>query len=334
MGGSGRVVCVTLNAAIDRTYYHEDLRIGHINRVQKVVSQAGGKGNNVARAIHRLGGCVTATGFVAGQNGQFIEVGLQKEGIATAFCTVPAGESRVCLTLVDAANHTATEFMEPGVAITMRDVEQLCQQLKGMVEPGSFVIFSGSLPPGCTISAFAHLIEVTQRLGARVVVDTSGDALIHAARCRPYAMKPNEHEVEALLANASGAESELPADRETKLRDMLVQLQQSGVALPIVTLGSNGCIACDHDTIYRVHAPEVSVKNAVGSGDCFLGGVVYGLATGQSISSALAIGTAAGAVNATKESAGMIQHEEVMHLAGQIQVTAEPWVQAHTSPRS
>ena len=50
------VVTVTMNPAIDKTVEIDELLPGGLNRIQKVEYDAGGKGINVSKTIHELGG--------------------------------------------------------------------------------------------------------------------------------------------------------------------------------------------------------------------------------------------------------------------------------------
>ena len=82
------ILCVTANAAIDKTAVISPFRLDQIHRAGKMLALPGGKGCNVARALKQLGEPSLVTGWVGGFAGQFIESGLQKEGIETAFVHV------------------------------------------------------------------------------------------------------------------------------------------------------------------------------------------------------------------------------------------------------
>ncbi|MCZ7669359.1 MAG: PfkB family carbohydrate kinase [Chloroflexi bacterium] len=89
------ILCVNLNAAIDKTIIVDGFQLGAIHRPEAVKSLAGGKGCNVARALKQFGEKPVVTGWVGGAAGQFIENGLQAEGIATDF-VYTGFESRTC----------------------------------------------------------------------------------------------------------------------------------------------------------------------------------------------------------------------------------------------
>ena len=83
------IVTVTMNPAIDKTVDLQALLPGGLNRIQRVAYDIGGKGINVSKTIHALGGESIATGFVAGNTGKTMEQGLKGLGIGTK---PPAGE--------------------------------------------------------------------------------------------------------------------------------------------------------------------------------------------------------------------------------------------------
>ena len=87
------IVTVTMNPAIDKTVDLEALLPGGLNRIQKVAYDIGGKGINVSKTIHALGGRSIATGFLAGNTGKAMEQGLKELGIEARFLWVD-GETR------------------------------------------------------------------------------------------------------------------------------------------------------------------------------------------------------------------------------------------------
>ena len=87
------IVTVTMNPAIDKTIDVEHLERGGLNRIQHVELDAGGKGINVSKTIHELGGKSVVTGFVAGNTGKIIQNVMKEWNIESDFIEV-AGETR------------------------------------------------------------------------------------------------------------------------------------------------------------------------------------------------------------------------------------------------
>jgi tagatose 6-phosphate kinase len=61
-----------MNPSIDISYPLSSLAIDTVNRTDQVTKTAGGKGLNVTRVIHDLGGDVVATGVLGGFHGAYI----------------------------------------------------------------------------------------------------------------------------------------------------------------------------------------------------------------------------------------------------------------------
>ena len=67
------IYTVTLNPSIDFIVRIDQLNLGSVNRMVSDDKFAGGKGINVSRVLQRLGVGNTATGFLGGFTGHFIE---------------------------------------------------------------------------------------------------------------------------------------------------------------------------------------------------------------------------------------------------------------------
>ena len=82
------IATVTLNPALDKTIYVERLVVGDTNRIERIETDAGGKGVNAARVLKELGADVLALGFLGGKAGRFIMHVLEEEGIPSDFVHV------------------------------------------------------------------------------------------------------------------------------------------------------------------------------------------------------------------------------------------------------
>src|SRR5690242_5221432 len=106
------IATVTLNPAIDKTVTVPDFAVGKLNRAGAERSDPGGKGINVAKTLAVLGVPVTALGFAAGLNGDYLRRSLDALGIAHEFVSVP-GETRVNLKIEDPLIGAETELNLP-----------------------------------------------------------------------------------------------------------------------------------------------------------------------------------------------------------------------------
>jgi len=305
------ITTVTLNAAIDKTYYVPSFTPGEVHRVARQVAEPGGKGNNVAKVIRLLGGEVTASGFIAGNNGAFIETGLQARGIHTAF--IPAkGESRVCLNIMDESSGLSTELLEQGPVVKRAQLAQLKQSLLQLAGDSSIVVMSGSLLPGAPAELYAELIGIVKEAGAQAYLDTSGIALSAGIEAKPHFVKPNEHELAVWLGKMSLTENE-SIEAAHKLSD-------EGISQVCVTLGERGTIAVIDGQGFRVISPTIQAVNTVGCGDSFVAGMAYSQSRGDTPADRLRLATAASAANAMSERAGHIEDDVFQQLLHQVKI--------------
>ncbi|OPA79993.1 1-phosphofructokinase [Paenibacillus selenitireducens] len=302
------ITTVTLNAAIDKTYTVPSFDFNHAFRVNDMVATAGGKGINVARVAATLQHPVIATGFVAGSQGRFITEGLNREHIAHDFVEVD-GESRLCITILDPAKpNEQTELLEPGPTIQPDAIQALSSKLERLAKESACMVFSGSLPKGCPADTYAQLIRNVRATNPdlRIILDTSGDALVAGLEARPFLIKPNEHEIEKLVGK--------PISSPDDLIDCIVTLMEQGITCVVVSLGEKGSIAGYQGKLYRVTFPPLKIVNPVGSGDSMVCGMAVAFERGNSIDDVLRLGSACGSANALMVGAGFVQPEDVERL--------------------
>ncbi|MCE5259866.1 MAG: PfkB family carbohydrate kinase, partial [Chloroflexi bacterium] len=189
----GMIFTVTLNPSIDRTLYFSNLKLGEVNRAQKVLTNLGGKGVNVSLALHNLGVASVMMGLAGGTAGELFIHGLSERGLECDFTRI-SGEMRSNITAVDLAARQTTKLNEPGPRVSPFELERLDQQLAKRLKPGDMVILSGSLPPGAPVDTYARLIHLAKSRGALCALDSSGDALVAGCRAQPEWIKPNIEE--------------------------------------------------------------------------------------------------------------------------------------------
>ena len=170
------ILCLNLNAAIDKTIVVSAFEINKIHRPESVITLAGGKGCNVARALKTLREIPVVSGGVGGFAGQFIETELHREGIQTDFIRTDF-ESRTCTSILDREKQTMTEIYEIGEPVPNEKVDQLRDHIQTVIRKYRAVTLSGSLPPGVTFDFYAAVIKIAKEAGVLTFLDSSGDAL-------------------------------------------------------------------------------------------------------------------------------------------------------------
>lgn len=155
---------------------------------------------------------------------------------------------------------------------------------------------SGSLPPDVPTTFYADLIAMAQEAGVPALLDSSGQPLQRAVAARPYLVKPNRKEFTTLR----GEQSQSLPDFAAAVREMA----QRYATRVVLSLGADGVLAVAGDGVRHVQKPPVTALSPVGSGDCLLAGLAYGLTHGFSFDEALRHGVAAGTANTLHLGAG------------------------------
>jgi tagatose 6-phosphate kinase len=306
------ILCLNLNAAIDKTIVVSSFELNKIHRPESVIALAGGKGVNVARALKTLGEVPVIFGWVGGFAGQFIESELQREGIRTDFIHTDF-ESRTCTSILDSEKQTLTEIYEVGEPVPVEKVNQLRERIRAIIGNYEALTLSGSLPAGVPFDFYAELIKIAAEAGVLTFFDSSGNALRKGAEAGPFLVKPNEAEVKSLLGvgpndtlDFAQAASEVSTRFGTKV---------------LLSLGASGAIAANGQEVFIVKNPSVDAKSAVGSGDCMLAGLTYGFLHGLSFEEAVIYGVAAGTANTLSIGAGQFDIKDFEKLSGQVKIS-------------
>ncbi len=296
------ILTVTLNPAIDRVYFVDNLDIGEVNRPADMTYTAGGKGLNVSRVATLIGEKVDATGFVAGYNGQFICDDIQKIGIGNKFVQID-GETRICINITDRSNGKSTEVLEKGPVVSEADCDKFIDFYTKNISNYDVISISGSMPKGVPTDFYAKLVEIAKQQGKKIVVDTSGDALVSVIKAKPYMVKPNKYELSKYLGREISTLDDVKAAAK--------ELFESGISFPVISLGKDGCIAYIDNKCYHFISPDVKTVNTVGSGDSFIAGVVAGLVRGMNGIDIMKLANACGTANTQFSQTGMVSKELV-----------------------
>lgn len=305
------ITTVTLNAALDKTYYLPQWVRGQVSRVQEVRLAPGGKGINVAKVLHALGSNALASGYVGGSNGRLISSLLSEQGMKHDFVVLEE-ESRMNLNIISTSDGCSTELLEPGPKVEPSSITQLTSKLRKLAERSKIMVFSGSLPPGTNTDLYFHLIEVVKLTGCRIFLDTSGAALLAGIKARPHFIKPNEQELCQILQQEQLDMEMVP--------DYIRTIMNQGIESLAVSLGEKGAVAGCNGQIFRIHAPKVCTVNPVGCGDAFVAGMTHAISQNMPFRQALKWAAACGAANATTAEAGRVSEADVQRLLEQVEV--------------
>lgn len=265
------ILTITPNPAVDETYGLETLDVGGTNRVTAPLRRAGGKGLNVSRVAHSQGFPVTALATAGGANGQMFSKELESSGLAHSLVPV-AAETRRSFALVEHSTGRTTVVNERGGALAAVEWDAIRARIVGLLDHGaSVLVASGSMPEGADEDFYPWCVRQAEARGIPSIIDTSGPALLAAARAGATVLKPNHHELQEITGTDS-------------LSAGAAMLLEAGAQHVYASAGEKGLFHFAVHTPGRwasARLPEPLVGNPTGAGDSVVAAIAVGLHLGQ-----------------------------------------------------
>jgi 6-phosphofructokinase 2 len=300
------VVTFTPNPAIDATTAVDRVIAERKLRCGAPRFDPGGGGINVARVIHRLGGDATAMFLSGGPTGVLLHELLERDGVPnrTVHCEQWTREN---VTVLEESSGRQFRFCMPGPEVTC-DEWHSALELLGQWEPAPrFVVASGSLPPGVPPDGFAQVARTVKERGSKLVLDTSGPALVCGVTSGVYLVKPNMRE----LAELAGVKI---ADEEHVKAAARSIVARGWSEVVVISLGAGGALVLTAEDCHRMVAPIVPVRSRVGAGDSMVAGIVLALVRDWPLTEAVRFGVAAGAAAVMQPGTELCHREDVERL--------------------
>lgn len=288
---------VNLSPAIDVTYELEALVPGESLRVRNILRTPGGKGVNVARVIHAGGEEVELVLPLGGKSGAWISEQLSEIGIKTKEVPI-AAETRTCVGVVAAET---TVLNEPAAPLLPDEVEAIINALETRV---AVTVLSGSLPASLSESQLKRLFSTLRNSSEKLLVDTSGKALLLAAEIGADLVKPNR--AEALAATESAS-----------IEGAVGELLSRGADSVLLSDGEQGAFLTKPNRVLRARGRKVS-GNPTGAGDAMVALAAIGLEKNLSDVLLLRRSVAAGQLAVTEPVAGAIDWSQLETVANSV----------------
>lgn len=298
------ILTVSCNPAIDKTYNTSNVMIGQINRMRDLVSIPGGKAVNVTKVLRQFDAHVTATGFVGGYTGEFIEEELRNMGVNTSFTTI-RGLTRSNMNIIGDDGYV-TEILEPGPKILSFEREDFMDRFRELVKISEYVVLSGSLTEGLPEDFYAKLIKICNEHGAKAFLDASGEPLKRGIGAVPYCIKPNRRELEYAVGKKLSTEAEII--------QAAYEYIKAGVVKVVVSMGDKGLLQITKTKVIKAVPPRIKKVNTVGCGDCVVAAMILGMIQGLNDEDTMKFAAGVSAANATTLESGMIPQDTMEKL--------------------
>lgn len=302
------IVTITVNSALDKSTRFKGLVPEQKIRCEEPRFDAGGGGINVSKAISRLGGTSLAVFTSGGPTGKMLEELVAKEGIAFEAVAVESW-TRESFVAVDDNTNSQYRFGFTGGKISDEESNRILETIAAL-KP-KFLVTSGSLNEGLSDDFYSKIAEIAKKSSAKLIVDTSGEALKKALEVGVCMIKPNVGE----LAKLIGVER-LELEEVNEAAKQIIA--KGGAEIVVVSLGPQGAVLVTKDIYEFVPAPNVAKKSTVGAGDSMVGGMVWALSQNKSLKEVIRWGVACGTAATMNEGTQLFKAEDVIQLLGEM----------------
>ena len=305
------IVTMTLNTAIDRTFFIDQFAWNKTIRSSQSVTGMGGKGTDAAWILGELGVDNLALGLAAGDVGRQIDRMLRERGSKTDFVWVN-GETRTNIVIVSNQGRGQSTLSSGGLQVSGENLELLKEKFMQAIRKANCVVIGGSIPKSLNPSLYTELVKTVKVLKVPVIFDASGPGLKAGIEGRPDFAKPNIDEIE-----------ELSGEKVNGIRTAFLQakkLQEKFGTSFIITLGGQGALAVLHDRAYRIPSLKIKVVSAAGAGDGVLAGLAAGISNGKSIEESLQLAFATAAAVCLTPATADCHREDIEQLLPKVQL--------------
>jgi tagatose 6-phosphate kinase len=299
------ILCVTLNPCLDKTLTVPPWQAGDNVRGWAVREVVGGKGNNVARALARLGRSPRPVTFLGGPVGEYCESLLASQDRLEPIVVRTESSTREILTVRTDATALQTAFFDPDPAITATEAETLLRAVERATRVAAVqaLTLSGSSPAPATHNLYGDLIALAQARRVPVFLDTYGPALDGLWGFWPTVIQLNRREAAIRLRKPTVTDDDVAA--------LLEDWRRRGVTFGIVTDGPHPAAVVFRGRRYRAIPPAIEVVNPIGSGDSLLAGLVDGWLSALEPEPLIRHGIGCAVANAMVWDAGAVEPSEV-----------------------
>ena len=279
------IYTLTLNPSIDYVVNVNNLTLGKINRTLEDIKFPGGKGINVSRILSNQHVSNVALGFIGGFTGEFVEKSLKDLNIHTDFIKV-SGDTRIN---VKVKSNTETEINGAGPKITDSELQSLFNKLSEL-KTNDILVLAGNIQNTLPSTLYSKIQNLVSKNGVKVVVDTSGNALLEAVKNKPFLIKPSNHEMEEIF--------NVKINNTDELITYGKKLNEMGAENVIISLAGDGALLICSQGVFFGNAPKGEVKNSVGAGDSLVGGFLAEYSKSSDLLKAFKNGIASGSASA------------------------------------
>lgn len=288
---SGKIVTIGLCPSWDTTCRFDGIDWGQHKTVSSASSRPAGKALNISQALAWMGQENIAAGLWGRDDyQQMLKAMRSLGGLVKVKMTAVDGGTRRNITIVDTVNDREMHLRNRSELTSKKALRKLKADLGVIVHKGSVCVFAGMMPEDEFVGDVVRIIKLCRERGAKIVVDTYGDALKRILETgAAWLIKPNVEELRELLGEQVPDNPIALARAARKLLDK--------AEIVVISRGRKGGVVITNKGAWQGHGiGRRRVLSTVGCGDYLLGGFLKGLKdrsdAGSALGTAIKVATA------------------------------------------
>jgi 6-phosphofructokinase 2 len=300
------IVTLTLSPTVDKSTCVDRILADHKLLCDQPKFEPGGGGINVSRGLKRLNVNSVAIFPSGGLTGQRLQDLLKEERINQQ-PVLTENMTRENFIVLNREVQEEYRFGMPAVELLPKEEREILSVIRNLQPKPKFIVVSGGMPPGLSDDFLAKVARVAKQDEAKLIVDTSGEALKTAVEEGVYLLKPNQSE----LSKLTGIEVKDKASVEEAARQII---DKGKCHIVVVSLGPDGAYVATKDFSELVEAPRIEKRSTVGAGDSMVAGMVYALEKGFNLRQMVRMGIACGCAATMNAGPELLKKEDVEKL--------------------
>ncbi|MHA1438054.1 MAG: 1-phosphofructokinase family hexose kinase [Promethearchaeota archaeon] len=319
-----KIFAILLNPTIDQIYEIEDFYVGGTFKVKNTITYPVGKAISFSLGVRELikdRDIVKVIAFIGKDEIPIYSNFLKTKNIEFEFVRVK-GKTRSNKTINDPIRKTTTHIRERGFELEQNDLNEFERLLKENVNPGDFVVFSGSIPPNVDKNIYYKMIKFCNKVKATTILDSNGSALVRGIKASPNIIKPNLLELSQILKNSDL--NKLNLSKISISRSIIVKeaksLLNDELEIILITLGNKGALCLTKHKDFYGNVKLSNVIDTVGSGDSFLAGFVLNYFLKKDLQECFKYAIACGAANTLIPGPGIFSSNMVKKILERVEI--------------
>ncbi len=288
---NSKIITVGLCPSWDTICRFNGIDWGEHKTVSSASSRPAGKALNISQALAWMGEENIAAGLWGRDDfEQMLRAMRPLRGLVKVKMTAVEGSTRRNITVVDTVNDREMHLRNRSELASRKALRKLEADLRAIVHKGSVCVFAGVMPEDEFVGDVVRIIKSCRERGAKIVVDTYGDALKRILETGTvWMIKPNVEELRELLGEQV---TDSPAGLVKAGRKLLDKVE-----IVIISRGKKGGVVVTKKGAWQGRCiGRGRVLSTVGCGDFLLAGFLKGLKdksdTGSALGTAIKAATA------------------------------------------